>query len=118
MMTSPSRRLMQSSLRLALAGRKGSGRDRSTIPGRFVHGGDFLLVKVGVADTNRVIELEAESAESIKTVLEEAYSTGKSILWFEDTKSRLIGVPLEKVAYVEIDQESDSRQVGFARSGG
>ncbi|HEX5721148.1 MAG TPA: DUF3107 domain-containing protein [Acidimicrobiia bacterium] len=77
-----------------------------------------MLVKIGVADTNRVIELEAESAESIKTVLEEAYSTGKSILWFEDTKSRLIGVPLEKVAYVEIDQESDSRQVGFARSGG
>ncbi|HEY7582994.1 MAG TPA: DUF3107 domain-containing protein [Acidimicrobiia bacterium] len=92
--------------------------ERSTIPGRFVHGGDGLLVKIGVADTNRVIELEADSAESIKTVLEEAYSTGKSILWFEDTKSRLIGVPLEKVAYVEIDQESDSRQVGFARSGG
>jgi hypothetical protein len=77
-----------------------------------------LLVKVGVAETNRVIELEAESADAIKTVVEEAYSTGKSILWFEDTKNRLVGIPLEKVAYVEIDQEGDSRQVGFARSGG
>ncbi|MGH8958944.1 MAG: DUF3107 domain-containing protein [Acidimicrobiia bacterium] len=77
-----------------------------------------MLIKIGVADTNRVIETEAESADSIKTVLEEAYSTGKPILWFEDTKNRLIGVPLEKVAYIEIDQESDSRQVGFARTGG
>ncbi|HJQ94638.1 MAG TPA: DUF3107 domain-containing protein [Acidimicrobiia bacterium] len=76
-----------------------------------------MLVKVGVAETNRVIELDAESAESIKTVLEDAYSTGKSILWFEDTKNRLVGIPLEKVAYVEIDQQSDSRQVGFARTG-
>jgi hypothetical protein len=75
-----------------------------------------LLVKVGVAETNRVIELEAESADAIKTVVEEAYSTGQSILWFEDTKNRLVGIPLEKVAYVEIDQEGDSRQVGFARS--
>jgi hypothetical protein len=76
-----------------------------------------LLVKVGVAETNRVIELETESADAIKTVMEEAYSSGKSILWFEDTKSRLVGIPLEKVAYIEIDQASDSRQVGFARTG-
>jgi hypothetical protein len=76
-----------------------------------------LLVKIGIADTNRVIELEADTAEAIKELMEEAYSTGRSILWFEDTKSRLVGVPLEKVAYVEIDQESASRQVGFARSG-
>ncbi|MGH8924391.1 MAG: DUF3107 domain-containing protein [Acidimicrobiia bacterium] len=77
-----------------------------------------MLVKVGVSDTNRVIEIEAESADSIKTMLEQAYSTGQSILWFEDTKNRLVGIPLEKVAYVEIDQESGSRQVGFARAGG
>lgn len=77
-----------------------------------------MLVKIGVADNNRVIEIEAESAESVKTMLEESYATGKSMLWFEDTKHRLVGVPLERVAYVEIDQASDSRQVGFARAGG
>lgn len=76
-----------------------------------------MLVKIGVADTNKVIELEAESADQIRQMLEDAFSVGQSLIWLTDTKARLVAVPLERLAYVEIDQNADSRQVGFARAG-
>jgi hypothetical protein len=40
------------------------------------------------------------------------------MLWFEDTKKRLVGIPRDKLAFLEIEQESDSRSVGFARASG
>jgi hypothetical protein len=32
-----------------------------------------------------------------------------------DDKGRRIGVPLDKIAYVEIAQDDDNRRVGFGR---
>jgi hypothetical protein len=40
------------------------------------------------------------------------------MLWFEDTKKRLVGIPRDKLAFVEIEQESGARSVGFARASG
>ncbi len=75
-----------------------------------------MLVKVGVSDSNRVIELETEDPEAFKASIEEAFGLAKNVLWFEDTKRRLVGIPVQKLAYVEIEQDGAVRQIGFSRS--
>jgi hypothetical protein len=73
-----------------------------------------LKVRIGVADSDRVVEVEAEDGTAIKKEVDEAFKAGQPILWFEDTKHRLIGIPTGKVAYVEIDQQLGERSVGFS----
>lgn len=80
--------------------------------------GALLKVKIGIADAGRVVEIETDDPESIRTTVDAAFSAGTTVLWFEDTKKRLIGIPRDKVAYVEIEQETDARSVGFARASG
>jgi hypothetical protein len=77
--------------------------------------GVCLLVKVGVAESNRVIEIETEDPQAFRTTIEEAFSQSLSVIWFEDTKRRLVGIPIQKLAYVEIEQDGATRQVGFGR---
>lgn len=75
-----------------------------------------MLVKVGVAESNRVIEIETEDPEAFRTSIEEAFSQARSVLWFEDTKKRMVGVPVARLAYVEIETDGAARQIGFARA--
>ena len=77
-----------------------------------------MLVKIGVADSNRVIEIETEDPEEFRTSIEEAFSQARSVLWFEDTKKRMVGVPVARLAYVEIETDGAERQIGFARATG
>jgi hypothetical protein len=62
-----------------------------------------------------VVEVDTEDPEAFRATIEEAFTKGKSVLWFEDTKRRLVGIPTERLAYVEIEQDGATRQVGFAR---
>jgi hypothetical protein len=75
-----------------------------------------MRVKIGIADADRVVEIETEDAEAIRTKFEGAFQNGTAILWFEDVKRRLVGIPREKVAFIEIDAPSAGRSVGFAPS--
>jgi len=76
-----------------------------------------VKVRIGVADADRVVEMEIDDPDELRRTIDTAFLTGEAILWFEDTKKRLVGVPREKVAYVEIDQENDARSVGFTNLG-
>lgn len=77
-----------------------------------------MKVKIGVADADRVVEVETEDPASIRQMVDKAFAASEEVLWFEDTKKRLVGIPRNKVAFVEIEQEPDSRSVGFARATG
>lgn len=88
-------------------------------PSTLVHpasGETRLKVKIGVADADRVVEVETEDPDSIRQMIDNAFAAGDEVLWFEDTKKRLVGIPRNKVAFVEIEQEPDARSVGFARA--
>jgi hypothetical protein len=76
-----------------------------------------VKVRIGVADADRVVELEVDDPADLRRKVDAAFFGGESILWFEDTKRRLVGIPREKVAFVEIEQEADARAVGFTRAG-
>jgi hypothetical protein len=39
--------------------------------------------------------------------------TGDGVLWLTDRKGRRVGVPVVKVAYVEVGAPSSDRRVGF-----
>jgi UPF0288 family protein (methanogenesis marker protein 3) len=80
--------------------------------------GALLKVKIGIVDADRVIEIETEDPEALRNTVDAAFVSGTSMLWFEDTKKRLVGIPRDKLAFVEIEQESGSRSVGFARASG
>lgn len=89
----------------------------SGIVGRGIYDGP-VLVKVGVAETNRVIEIETDDPQAFRTNIEEAFRQNLTVVWFEDTKRRLVGVPLSRLAYIEIEQDGAAHQIGFARASG
>ena len=77
-----------------------------------------MKVKIGVADADRVVEVETDDPARIRQMIDKAFKAGEEVLWFEDTKKRLVGIPRNKLAFVEIEQETESRSVGFARASG
>lgn len=72
----------------------------------------FMKVKIGIAESNRVVELEIEDVESFESMLGEQFADMTGLIWFEDTKDRRVGVPKAHVTFVEIDKDRE-RTVGF-----
>ena len=73
-----------------------------------------MRARIGIADTGREIEVEVGNKDEIVRRLESAYDDGVPILWFQDTKGDDIGVPLERIAFIEL-VESPDKAVGFGR---
>jgi len=73
-----------------------------------------MEVRIGVVYTARELTLETdESIDAVASVIENAMSGGDSIVWLTDTKGRRIGVPVDKIAYVEVAADAGGRRVGF-----
>lgn len=73
-------------------------------------------IRIGVTYTAKEIALElAENAkaDTVKADVEAALTGATSVLWLEDRKGRQVGVPSDKIAYVEIGSEDASRPIGF-----
>ena len=73
-----------------------------------------MKARIGVAESGKVIEIEVEDAEAFRRDIEEAFSSDTKVYWFADVKRRSVGVPIARIAYVEVDSEDTSRKVGFA----
>ncbi len=72
-------------------------------------------IRIGVTYTPKEIALElaeSSSAADVKAKVSAALE-GSSTLWLEDSKGRQIGVPADKIAYVEIGSEEANRPIGF-----
>ena len=73
-----------------------------------------MEVKIGVVYTPRELILELdEDATSVASTIESAFSKGDTMLWLTDSKGRRVGVPVDKIAYVEVGSDAADRQVGF-----
>ena len=74
-------------------------------------------VRIGVTYTPREIELELGDdvdRDQLRSQVEQALSNeGSGVLWLTDRRGRQVGVPHEKIAYVEISSSHDDRRVGF-----
>ena len=76
-----------------------------------------MEIRIGVVHTPKEISLEIEgSAEDLKKSIEKALGDDDAVLWLTDKQGRTVGVPSERVAYVEVEPDGAAKRVGFGRS--
>jgi hypothetical protein len=73
-------------------------------------------VRIGITQTPKELEVDmADDVNGDKVVadIEKLLKTGDGVLWLTDKKGRRVGVPVAKVAYVEVGAPASDRRVGF-----
>lgn len=73
-------------------------------------------VRIGVTYSAKELDIElpeGADASEIQADIETALTSEGSILWITDKKGRKFGVPVDKVAYVEVGSPDDDRRIGF-----
>ncbi len=76
-------------------------------------------VRIGIVQSVKELDIELPDGadrDQVVADIESVLSTASGVLWLTDRKGRRVGVPAEKVAYVEIDAPSAERRVGFGIS--
>jgi hypothetical protein len=77
-----------------------------------------MEVKLGVTYSARELVVETEgSPDEIAGRVDSAISGKNSVLWLTDTKGRRVGVPTDKLAYVELGEDNAGKHVGFGSRG-
>jgi hypothetical protein len=77
-----------------------------------------MEVVIGVQLSTREIKIDVQDdqADALRKQVDAVFADGKaSVLWITDKDGRIVGVPSDKLAYVEIGADKASRAVGFAR---
>ena len=73
-------------------------------------------VRIGVTQTPREISLELaddlDRAE-VKSKIDAALTGAVDVLWLTDKKGRDVGVPADKIAFVELGAAEGERRIGF-----
>lgn len=72
-----------------------------------------MKVRIGIADSSKVVELEIEDLKKFRESIEDAVKGG-GVAWFTDIKGREVGIPSGRIAYVEIESQDGAHAVGFA----
>jgi hypothetical protein len=72
-------------------------------------------VRIGIVQTAKELEVElSEDVDRDKLLREiEAALADDAVLWLTDRRGRRVGVPVAKVAYVEVGAPTPERRVGF-----
>jgi hypothetical protein len=72
-------------------------------------------VRIGVTYSPKELDIElADDADPGKVKADIEASLGKGeIVWVMDRRGRQVGVPSDKIAYVEIGSPDSDRRIGF-----
>lgn len=72
-------------------------------------------VRIGIVQTPKELEVElGEDVDRERLLSEiEAALADDAVLWLTDRRGRRVGVPVAKVAYVEVGAPTPDRRVGF-----
>jgi hypothetical protein len=75
-----------------------------------------MEIRIGVIYTARELVLEVdETPEQVTKAVEDALAGATSMLWLTDKKGKQVGVPTDKIAFVEVASDAGDRQVGFGK---
>jgi hypothetical protein len=73
-----------------------------------------LEIRIGVVESPKEISLQVEDKpEDLAKRIDDSVKNNTAMMWFVDDHGKRVGIPTEKLAYVEIDPESQPRSVGF-----
>jgi hypothetical protein len=73
-------------------------------------------VRIGVTYTGKELEVELPDdadRDEISKAVDAAVAGDTPMLWLTDRKGKTVGVPSEKIAYVELGRSASERRVGF-----
>jgi len=73
-------------------------------------------VRIGVTHAPREINIEIgddTDRDSLKSKVDAALADDDAVLWLTDRRGRDIGIPSERIAYIEIGASNDDRKIGF-----
>ena len=72
-------------------------------------------VRIGISQTAKELDIELPAdtdTDALKAEIAKALADA-AVLWLTDRKGRQVGVPAEKIAYLEIGGPDDGRHIGF-----
>jgi Protein of unknown function (DUF3107) len=73
-------------------------------------------VKIGVVYTPKELLLELDgAADEVRATIDKALADKAALVWLTDSKGRRVGVPTDKIAYVEIGSDDSAPKIGFGR---
>jgi DNA-binding MurR/RpiR family transcriptional regulator len=73
-----------------------------------------MEVKIGVVYSAKELSIELDGrADEIVAAMEDALKGGAPVIWLTDKKGRRVGVPVDKVAYIEVAEEDATKRIGF-----
>ena len=73
-----------------------------------------MELRIGVVHTPKELNLELDgTADEIVGTIDKALADGTPVVWLTDTKGRRVGIPAERIAYIEIDEDgaTEARRV-------
>lgn len=74
-------------------------------------------VRIGVTYTGKELDIDLgddADADAVQADVDAAIGGDTSVLWLTDKKGRRLGIPTDKLAYVEIGSPDAERRIGFA----
>jgi hypothetical protein len=75
-----------------------------------------MELRIGVVHTAKELSLEVDGkADDVVGEIERALDQGAKVVWLTDARGRRVGVASEKIAYIEVDEDSANKHVGFGR---
>jgi DNA-binding MurR/RpiR family transcriptional regulator len=73
-----------------------------------------MEVRIGVVYSAKELSVELDGkADEVVAAIEDSLKGGAPVIWLTDKKGRRIGVPSDKVAYIEVAEEDAAKRVGF-----
>jgi hypothetical protein len=75
-----------------------------------------MEVKLGVTYSPKELVVETDkSPDDIAKLVDKALADSNGVLWLSDTKGRRVGIPVTKLAYIELGEDIGNKRVGFGR---
>jgi hypothetical protein len=71
-------------------------------------------IKIGILETPKEITIELDgTAEEIARNINDAIAKASGLIWLTDAKGKQVGIPIAKLAYIEIEADRSMHAVGF-----
>jgi len=76
-----------------------------------------MEVRIGVVYTAKElsIDVDGNDADEVVETIEHAVTGDAAVLWLTDVKGHRVGIPSDKVAYIELRLDDESHRVGFGK---